>query len=227
MNKLVAVWKKLTPYLSVKADEPMLLIVWDEARPLVNKAIDGTNNEKLLSMFRAVRRAFRKIGRHGGPPTTFRVFNIFTDTSSRLGNFQPHGDTDSSRLPIQDAVPVRMFRPINLIPTIDAAAVGLSVTCKPSEVNRTSRLIKFGRPAWHLLFEKSPGYDLRDLAMSKLLRTSRLGLQPLFNSENRDDVTLKILACVCSRLAIHTGAYVTATKELVASYMMPLERVGQ
>ena len=227
MKKLLASWEMLMPYLFVKSGDPMLLIVWDEARTLVNTAIDGTENEKLLSIFRFTRRTCRKIGCTGGLPTTLRVFSIFTDTSSRLANFQPRGDTDSSRIPIQDAVPTRMFRPINLMPAIDAAAVGLSVTWRPSEVARTSRLIKFGRPAWDLLFKGKPGYDLRDLARSKLLRTSKLGLQLLFSSENRDDVTLKMLACICSRLAIHTGSYVTATKELVASYMMPLERVGQ
>src|SRR5439155_17977784 len=128
----------------------------NEARTLVNKAINGRNDEKFASMFRLSRRTLRLIGRYGEPPMPFRIFSIFTDTSSRLGNFQPRGDTDSSRLPIEDAISSRMFRPINLIPAIDAAAVDLSVTCKPFEVRRPSRLISFGRPAWHFMAQERP-----------------------------------------------------------------------
>jgi len=44
MGKLLTAWEKLRPYLSVKGNNPMLLIVWDEAKTLV-KTWNGARSE--------------------------------------------------------------------------------------------------------------------------------------------------------------------------------------
>ena len=222
-------WHDLTPYFTFTVDgvsEPLLLFVWDEARVLVNTCMDGRPaDSSLVSLFRLLRRPLRQMGRYGNPPV-LRIFSLFTDTSSRIGNFQPRNDTDSSRAPIEPGSGVLMFRPIVLMPSLDAAARGMAITTNPRKVNRPSRLIRLGRVAWHLMKKKKTPVDLLDLAVSKLFRTARIALPSLFASEIRDDVKLKMLACLGPRLAIQTGPYVTATKELVASHMMTLERVG-
>jgi hypothetical protein len=228
LQKMEAEWYDLSPFLSCTVDgvsEPLLLFVWDEARTLVNTGMDGRQADSaLVSIFRLLRRALRRMGRHGDPPV-FRIFSLFTDTSSRISNFQPRNDTDSSRVPIEPPSGVLMFRPIVLMPSLDAAARDLTITTIPNKVKRPGRLIRLGRIAWHLMEKKTP-VDLLDLAVSKLFRTARLELRGLFDSEARDDVKLKMLACLGPRLAIQTGPYVIATKELVASHMMTLERVG-
>ena len=66
------------------------------------------------------------------------------------------------------------------------------------------------------------------LAMSKLFRSETLtNLNAVFKSEINEHVKLKMLACLGPRLAFQTGSYVTATKELIASHMMTLLRVGR
>lgn len=147
----------------------MLLIVWDEARILVNTGIDGrpSAESSLVNIFRLLRRVSRKLGRHGTLPA-FRIFNLFTDTSSRLANFQPRNDTNSSRAPIEVPGGSLMFRPIVLMPSIDAAATSMDITCIPGEVKKPNRLIRLGRVAWHLMRKKKTPVNLLDLAVSKL-----------------------------------------------------------
>jgi hypothetical protein len=120
-----------------------------------------------------------------------------------------------------------MFRPIVLMPSLDAAARSIHITCDPDEVKDPNRLIRLRRVAWHLIRKNQAPIDLLDLAVSKLYGTARAGLPKLFTSEASDDVRLKMLASLGPRLAIQLGPYVTATKELVASHMMSLERVGE
>ena len=229
IKRMEEVWCKLSPFFSYTVNgvsESLLLIVWDEARILVNTGIDGRPaDSSLVSIFRLLRRALRLMGRHGTPPV-LRIFSLFTDTSSRLANFQPRNDTDSSRAPIKPRTGELMFRPIVLMPSLDAAARTMTITCDPSIVRSPSRLIRLGRIAWHLMEKKKTPIDILELAVSKLFRTARLELRELFASESREDVKLKMLACLGPRLAIQMGPYVTATKELVASHMMTLERVG-
>lgn len=74
--------------------------------------------------------------------------------------------------------------------------------------------------------KKKTPVDILELAVSKLFRTARLELRELFVSESRKDIKLKMLACLGLRLAIQMGLYVTATNELVALYIIALERVG-
>jgi len=66
------------------------------------------------------------------------------------------------------------------------------------------------------------------LAMSKLFRSETLTtLSTVFKSDVNEPVKLKMLACLGPRLAIQTGSYVTATRELITSHMMTLLRVGR
>jgi hypothetical protein len=175
-----------------------------------------------------IRRVLRKVGRYQGRPSTplIKMFRIFADTTSRIGNFQAHGETDSTRRPADNITGSRLFRPINLLPTLDIVAVSLNVTAQTREVQQPRRLIKFGRPAWSLYAQTKVEWDIRDLASTKLFRCGRFDLKELFKSSTDDANTLKFLARICSHLAIQTGSYVTATSELMASHMMVLERVG-
>jgi hypothetical protein len=176
ITKMEKVWDKLSPFFSCiinGVSEPLLLIVWDEARILVNTGMDGRPADiSLVSIFRLLRHALRRMGRHGDPPV-LRIFSLFTDTSSRLGNFQPRNDSDSSREPIQLPGGSSMFRPIVLMPSLDVAARTLDITCSPSKVKRPSRLIRLGRVAWHIMENKQTPVDLLELAVSKLFRTAR------------------------------------------------------
>ena len=230
LEKMEEIWTTLKPFLTYTVNgktESLLLIVWDEARILVNTNVGGQPADiSLASVFRLLRRALRRMGRYGNPPV-FRIFSLFSDTSSRLGNFQPRNDTDSSRAPIKVPGGPLMFRPIVLMPSLDAAARSIAITCNPIKVKGVSRLIRLGRVAWHMMKKKKTPVDLLELAVSKLYRTAREELSKLFASESLDDTKLKMLACLGPRLAIQVGPYVTATKELVASHMMTLERVGE
>ena len=213
IKKMEKVWCKLSPFFSYTVNgvtQSMLLIVWDEARILVNTGIDGLPESSLVSIFRLLRRALRLMGRHGTPPV-LRIFSLFTDTSSRLANFQPRNDTDSSRAPIKPRIGELMFRPIVLMPSLDAAARTMTITCDPNTAKHPKRLIRLGRIAWHVMEKKKTPIDILELAVSKLFRTARLELPELFARESREDVKLKMLACLGPRLAIQMGPYVTAT----------------
>jgi hypothetical protein len=244
-------WKKVKRYLSVGGLDPprtMLLIVWDEARSLVQQEIQYLNRSvgtsessngvsEGVSVFIMLRRALRTLARHKS--SQFEIFNIFTDTTSRIGNFQACGDMymDSGREVKKDNAPPnsRMFDPIVVLPGIDSAAHNLKVTVKTEEVQQPSRLLKFGRPGWSLYAASKNENSSLLLAQQKLF-SDRILLQILFDPSTKmknnrlkiyDRDKLRFLACVCSRLAIQTGSCVTATSELVASHMMALIQVGE
>jgi hypothetical protein len=255
-TEFLEAWHIVKPYLSVggsEADRPrtMLLIVWDEARSLVEEQVQylnrfvGTAESSLsvpedVSVFIMLRRALRSLARVS--PERFEIFNIFTDTTSlsRIGNFQACRDFQacrnwsSGRTVIMDHAPPnsKMFDPIVVLPGIDSAAYNLKVTVKTKEVQQPGRLLKFSRPGWSLWAGSGSGNA--QLAHKKLFNQARSELSPLFDPRTKmknnrlkiyDDDKLRFLACICCRLAIQTGSYVTS--KLVSSHMMALLRVGE
>jgi hypothetical protein len=77
INKLLmemgTAWTKLEPFFSYTVNEvsqSMLLIIWDEARTLVNTSIDGRPSAEsvLIHIFQLLCRSSRKLSRHGTPP---------------------------------------------------------------------------------------------------------------------------------------------------------------
>jgi hypothetical protein len=234
-RKLVSAWTQVEGFFSTAyGTEPMLLMVWDEARTLVKIGLDG-NPVRLsqfeITMFRIMRRAWREIGRHGSKPI-LRIFSLVTDTSSRVGNFQPRHDSDSSREVPDPVSGSLMFRPIVVMPTFDySARIHLKLTCNHHTVKSPERLLAYGRTAWHAMWQTKAiekAVSFIPLAISKLFRSETLTtLKVVFESEINEHVKLKMLACLGPRLAIQTGSYVTATRELIASHMMTLLRVGR
>jgi hypothetical protein len=102
MTRLRDEWAKLEPFLAVTErkgkQKAMLLIFWDEARALIERKVGNDAVEpRLVNLFIIIRRVIRKIGREGDGKA-FPMFHIFTDTTPRISNVQPHGATDSSRL---------------------------------------------------------------------------------------------------------------------------------
>ena len=90
----------------LKLEQPTLIVCFDEARFLCDTSalsgitikpqqrgkplesdgqVDPDTRTMLYSNFRAIRRAFRYLSQKQVP----RVFGLFTDTTSRLANFQP------------------------------------------------------------------------------------------------------------------------------------------
>jgi hypothetical protein len=250
MKQLKSEWAMLELFPAVKErsgqQKAMLLIFWDEARTLVERKVgDDPIEPRLVNLFIIVGRVIRKIGRANGYPTTFPIFHIFTDTTSRIGpNFQPPGATDASqvrsrsRRPDESSEDAEMFPTLYLLPTIDLKAAEYfatsNVTTQTALVQNPNRLLKFGRAAWSLYTDDgNKDYTLlfaREKLFSCQIDNLGLHFDPKWPVKSRgksqDKDKLRFLACLCSRLAIQTGSCVMATSERVASHMMVLERVG-
>jgi hypothetical protein len=164
--------------------------------------------------------------------SNIRIFSILTDTSSRLTNFQPKNDEPSSRVEIVGPRGGEMFAPLVIMPTIDLAANDLPVTCDPSEVQKASRLMLFGRVAWSVMLKSRSANRMLRLAISKLMGVDPRNLDTALyaaasTTKHRDqDFDRKFLACLGPRLALQIGSCTQDARELVASHMMYLEHVG-
>ena len=225
LGRVKAAYESLLPLVCDSHDpsEHMLLLVFDEARVLTEEALDGktsVNSSSGTSKFRMLRRSLRSIG-----TKCPQIFSIVTDTTSRLTNFQPRGDTDSSRETIKDSPPPKMFPPIIILPTVDGAAEDLQVTCDPQEVQSLHRLMSFGRVAWKVMETSTHPQQLLQLAISKLIRYNPERLAELFRNPSTSN-RRRFLACLGPRLALQIGSSCEDARELVASHMMFLEYVG-
>ena len=221
LKSVTTAYEALLPLLCDPNDpaEHVLILVFDEARALTESRLDGTQSFSETTLFRILRRALRLIGKR-----CRKIFSIMTDTSSRVTNFQPRGDTDSSCEVIKEAPRPQMFPPIVILPSVDIAAEDLQATCDPKEVQSVRRLMSFGRVAWSVMAKNTSPDQLLQLAMSKLMRREPDNLTDLFcNPSPSDD--RKFLACLGPRLALQIGSFCRDARELVASHMMFLEHV--
>ena len=240
-TRITGLWEKLEPHLRSgeiergKEVQPLLLIVWDEARILVERGQNGeVAKDGQLTVFRLMRRVIQDIGNaFTEKANRIRMFTLVTDTSSRLINFQPTVDTesDSGRRILDVAEGQAHFDPIYILPTGDYHA-RRRLSLQLENVDDPSRLIAFGRPAWYSTMqaetspERSPSERIatvKRLASVKLFR--RPVTDDLFKDTTRG-VTLKMLACIGPRLQLQTGSYVSAAGELVASHLMVLFKVS-
>jgi hypothetical protein len=224
---------------SDRKDQAMFL-VFDEAHDLTTTHLDGRTTgdpecRSRVSRFRMLRRSLRRIGEHGGDDSKYDerilpLFSIMTDTTSRLTNFQPHNDVNSSRKEITKSPGRKMFPPIIIMPTVDAGARDFLATCDPMEVQKPERLIAFGRIAWSVMNKGEKAMSirkLRRLAISKLIRWDPGKLDSLYREYAEEKTAArKFLACLGPRLALQLGSFCHDTRELVASHMMCLEHVG-
>ena len=230
-------WELTSQYLAQHSTDrnkkPLFLIVWDEARALVEAGIDGKTRrqESSISKFRLLRRALGSIEKINSK-SPIRIFTLFTDTTSRIANFQPTLRSSSyTNRRLSEFGDHRLFDPIVIMPTWDYhAKYGLKTTIDPEKVAQKKRLIQFGRSAWHSLWKESAISSnlLVEIAVKKLtLTTSDEDLSAKFDlaSPLDESTRLAMLAVLGCRLAIQTGSYVSLVQELVASHMMVLLRI--
>ena len=259
-NKISARYEELESAFQrwVPDDNFTLILLFDEARRLCDiSAYDGKKilgddcyNEQghrisvpesetafIFSIFRALRRASRftllceqKI----------RIFSLFTDTASRISDFQPHAAFDrSSRIFTRYPPGIKQFEPIFAFTSLDAhAQLHCNGRCLSDihEVSDPERLIKFGRAGWYSTYVgrmKEEGYffDMATLTMfagNKLLclpYDSQSDLEELVRKESArmsSTLKLKLLALLAVRLDIAAGPFTTEAGELVASHLAVL-----
>jgi hypothetical protein len=239
-----------------------LILLFDEARPLCEiSAYDGLplldnsffdlygarNTSKVetkfpFTNFRALKRALRLLlfsSRTADEPYP-RLFGLFTDTSSRLSDFQPHPALHrSGRMYSEFAPGIKQFAPLYAFTSLDAHA---RILCDgpclsdPAAVSDPERLIKFGRAGWYSMYSGKNVYNIRyydiqklaAVAGSKLLYlegTSHLKLQEQMKEAGRKlsiGLSLRLLALLAVRLAIAAGPSTIEAGELVASHLAVL-----
>ena len=99
---------------------PLLLFVLDEARPLVKFGPNGKilHDDEEISPFRLLRRALQEVAKSsfeqedgsGNEPSG--IFTVFTDTTSKITNFQPRRKASRKQ-------GIDLFPPIVILPTFD------------------------------------------------------------------------------------------------------------
>jgi len=191
----------------------------------------------MFSNFRALRRPLRyTLLCERKPP----IFSLFTDTASRISDFQPHAAFDrSSRIFTRYPPGIKQFEPIFAFTSLDAhARLHCSGRCLSDiyKVSDPERLIKFGRAGWYSTYlgkMKEEGYffDMATMTMfagNKLLclpYDSRSDLEELVRNESarmNSKLQLKLLALLGVRLDIAAGPFTTEAGELVASHLAVL-----
>jgi len=239
-------------------DLPPLIFIFDEARTLCqHEAYDGTRlyEEHALtfhqrkeaplepvrpmpflsfSNFRALRRALRylSIGYTGVP----QIFAVFTDTTSRITNFQPTSWNDPSlRIQGLPAAGPRQFPPIFVFSSIDVYSRVLNqpmCISSSEDVADPDRLLKFGRAGWYATYFHANGLHNTDVvdtdtilrtAKSKLLAISDPAVNHVFEGPPAVNL-IKLLAVLAPRLALTIGPYTLEASELIASHLAVLTR---
>ena len=234
-----------------------LLIMFDEAHALCEKsAMDGKRiidntaynelGERILkqsdesvypfSNLRGVRRGLQLMLKANMPHTDFiRLFALFTDTTSRLADFQPVSANDKSLRVVGLDPPGRLqFDPFYSFTSVDAHAIIANENCTSNvfDASKPERLLKFGRAAWYTLFTSKD--KLRNAFYYKLPNLTELAGVKLLNldsghqwislfEDHRGSLTsamkLKLLALLGPRLDITAGPWTTEAEDLVASHL--------
>ena len=193
--------------------------------------------------FLALRRSFRYLSADTGDVP--RVFAVFTDTTSRITNFQPTPWNDPSlRVPSLPEPGPHQFPPIFVFSSVDVYSRVLNKSMcisSPEEVADPERLLKFGRAGWYSAYFhgnlsrkfRLPNSNHRsttailNTATSKLLCTSDLRLRdnPFNASLPLTPANLiKLIAVLAPRIALTIGPYTLEAPELIASHLAVLTR---
>ena len=190
--------------------------------------------------FKALRRALRYASNKNILQGTARVFGIFTDTTSRITNFQPTSwDESSGRFPSLPDSGKQQFPPIYLFGSIDVFSRlhNISALSRPESVTAIPRLLRFGRAGWFSISQQiesrlqsqalKSSTTIKDresisrligMAMAKLKNSSKALVQ--VPSEPKE--YLQHLAVLAPRLALTIGPYNIEAGELVASHLAVL-----
>ena len=234
-----------------------LLVMFDEAHALCEKsAMDGKRiidsnaynelGERILkqadesvypfSILRGVRRGLQLMLKAKMLNTDFiRLFALFTDTTSRLADFQPVSANDKSLRVVGLNPPGRLqFDPFYTFTSVDAHAIIANENCTSNifHASNPERLLKFGRAAWYTLFTskdklKNEFYyklpNLTELAGVKLLGLDHGQQWTSLFGDARGSLTsatkLKLLALLGPRLDIMAGPWTIEAEDLVASHL--------
>jgi hypothetical protein len=170
------------------------------------------------------------------PNTDFvRLFALFTDTTSRLAEFQPISANDKSLRVVGFTPPGRLqFDSLCTFTSVDAHAIMANENCISNifDVSNPVRLLKFGRAAWYTLFTSKDKlkndfyYKLPNL--TELAGVKLLGLDDgqqwtgLFGDDRRyptPTMKLKLLALLGSRLDITADPWTREAEDLIASHL--------
>jgi hypothetical protein len=123
-----------------------------------------------FSHFRALRRALRFLAddlTEDNTNTPPEIFAVFTDTTSRLNNFQPNPSEDHSLRSVGlPGTGVHQFRPIFLFGSIDVYARMMNdwnCSGDPDVVANFRRLLRFGRAGWASTFDSYLGDELNPI----------------------------------------------------------------
>ena len=164
-----------------------------------------------------------------------RLFALFTDTTSRLADFQSVSVNDKSLRVVDLDPPGRLqFDPFYIFTSVDAHAIIANENCTSNifEASKPERLLKFGRAAWYTLFTSKDKFknefyyklpNLTELAGVKLLGLNRGQQWTNLFGDHRSSLTsamkLKLLALLGPRLDITAGPWTIEAEDLVASHL--------
>jgi hypothetical protein len=190
-----------------------------------------------FSNFYALRRALRYFS--ATTKDIPQIFAVFTDTTSRITNFQPTSSTDPSmRVPSLPEVGKKQFPPIFVFSSVDVYSRVLNkpmCVSNPDEIADPERLLKFGRAGWYATYshgnashkaERNSTNAVLNMATSKLICAPyNLEVNPFLAPFPLSPSNLiKLLAIIAPRLALTIGAYTLESSELIASHLAILTR---
>ena len=172
------------------------------------------------------------------------IFGLFTDTTSRLTNFQPRPseDTTSRQIAKFPRAGRRQFEPIYVFTSIDAHARILNnyhTISDYKEVAKVETLLKFGRAGWYSLYCARSSSEVKAygklnilrLAISKLLggvesvkpiQVLREQLPPTSSGPLTQTNRLRLFAILAVRLSLTVGPFSTEAAEVVSSHLAVL-----
>jgi len=239
----------------LKREKRTLIICFDEARFLCDTSaltgvsiipkrhgkphessgqVDSDTCNMLYSNFQAMRRAFRYLAQKQAP----QIFSLFTDTTSRISNFQPRSTEEwtGGRFLKLPGAGTGQFDPIYIFTSIDAHSRIIQNNLAISDhrqVAKVERLLKFGRAGWYSLYSaeadansvvpKYSGTSLMDIAVIKLCGglTEKKAVEMLTKKDD-DSTRLNWLALLGCRLAIAVGPFSREAEEMVSSHLAVL-----
>ena len=261
-TKLQSFWESVAPFGLNNRTLPFLF-VFDEARSLcetdsfgfpveeyyskyqeaeISTVLQGERNPSPVQFpaFKAGRRGLRYLHENTGSEVP-RVFGVFTDTTSRITNFQPTSwDESSGRFPGLPDPGKQQFPPIYLFASIDVYSrlYNISVPSRPEDATTICRLLKFGRAGWYSIYQQVEARLQREASKSFTKRTdgrdsiSRLigmakakltnSTRELIKLPSKPKEFLQHLAVLSPRLALTIGPYNVEAAELVASHLAVL-----
>jgi len=202
--------------------------------------IPASTQSQQLPLFKASHRGLRYTSNKHVHQTTARVFGIFTDTSSRISNFQPTSwDESSGRFPSLPDPGRQQFPPIYLFASIDVFSRlhNTSALSSAEKVTAIPRLLRFGRAGWYSLYQQIESrfrrqplkssipinhresiHRLIGMAMMKLKNSSK----DLVHLASEPKEYIQHLAVLAPRLALTIGPYNIEAGELVKNHLAVL-----